>query len=76
MGRTSVWLTGASFPTIFPTVLAFARITSSNSFVFLRLASIWASRSFFVATSSSAFSFACYASISPKLFCYYYEEYE
>ena len=58
-GLTSVWLTGTPFPTIFPTVHVFCRMSTSNSFVFLRFSSTCASSSFLEATRSSAFSFAC-----------------
>ena len=57
--RTSVKLTGTSLPTMLPTVDAFCRMLASISFASARFAATFASRSFFCATSSSAFSFAC-----------------
>lgn len=56
---TSVRETGTFFPTMFPTVQAFARILVSNSFASFFFASTCASISFFAATRSSAGSFAC-----------------
>lgn len=56
--RTSVKLTGAPLPTILPIVEAFCLMVASYSRVSFRLASTCASRAFFWATSSSAFSFA------------------
>lgn len=52
--RTSVKLVGAFFPTMFPTVDAFALILSSNSFASFCFSSTWVSISFFFATRSSA----------------------
>lgn len=56
--RTSVRLTGASFPTMLPAVEAFCLMLASSSFASVRLATTCASSSFFFATSSSAFSLA------------------
>lgn len=59
---TSVKLTGASLPTMLPTVEALCRILTSCSFDSARFAATCSSSSFFFATSSSAFSFAYEAS--------------
>ena len=56
---TSVKLTGTSFPTMFPTILALCLISISNSLASFFLSSTCTSISFLTATRSSAGSFAC-----------------
>lgn len=56
--RTSVKLTGTSFPTMLPTPPAILRMLVSKSLLSFFFASIWASTSFFCASSSSADSLA------------------
>ena len=69
--HTSVKLTGTPFPTMLPTVDAFARISSSCAFASFNFASFCASRSFFFAMSSSpGFSLAFLKDLSVFSDCF------